>query len=88
MQDVDFINADNDTEPTKIDDFYCECTRRGKNLENKVSCSKKLSRDFIAKVRMEMAALTDDKRDLVLVPKISSLANFSEMTQWSKRTDI
>ena len=87
MQEVDFINANIDKELTKIDDFHCECTRRGKNLENKVSCSKKLSRDFIAKVRMEMAALTDDERDLVLVAKISSLANFSEMTQQSKRTD-
>ena len=50
MQDVDFINEDIDKELTKIDDFRCECTRRGKNLENKVSCSKKLSRDFNAKV--------------------------------------
>jgi hypothetical protein len=74
MNAVDFVHEDNIVELERIDNFKCECTKRGKNLENKISCSKKLSADSIAKLRMEMAAFTDDERDIVLIAKISSLA--------------
>jgi hypothetical protein len=87
MNAVDFVHEDNVVELERIDNFKCECTKRGKNLENKISCSKKLSADSIAKLRMEMAAFTDDERDIVLIAKISSLANFSQYTKRSKRKD-
>lgn len=87
MEQVDFVNPDTQKELELIENFRCECTRRGKNLENKKSCSSKLDKELIARVRMEMSALTDNERDLVLIAKISTLSNFSEMTKRSKRTD-
>ena len=76
-------------EMEKIINFDCKCQRKQKeNSERQPgSCSQKLDPDVIWETRRDMAALSRDHRDLVLLGIIKTCMNDSDMTRSTKKVN-
>ena len=83
------VDTDRSAEMEKIINFDCGCQQRAKeNAEQpRVSCSKRLNPDFIWETRTDMAALTREQKDLVILTCIKTCMNDSEMTQSTKKVN-
>ena len=85
------VDSERPAEMEKIRNFDCKCQKKSQkrskeNIEPQhVSCSKQLDADVIWETRTDMASLTKDQRDMVLMGIIKTCMNDSEMTQSTKQ---
>ena len=77
----DFIVKDKEEELMKIDNFKCGCAAAKKGL-----CNKNLSKELIYDLRLNMSAMLESEKDLIIIGKVSSTIRRSEETQCAKRS--
>ncbi|XP_055955699.1 uncharacterized protein LOC126815989 isoform X1 [Patella vulgata] len=75
-------DTDKECELRKIQDYQCSCAAFKKNGK----CLKQLSVELIYEMRLNMSAMTDFEKDLVILGKLSTTMNRSEMTTCTKRS--
>ena len=81
------VDSDRPAEMQKIRNFHCGCQEGRKENSDiqPLSCSQRLDPDMICDTRMEMAALSKEQKDMVVMGIIKTCMNDSEMTQRAKQ---
>ena len=84
------VDIDRSAEMQKIKNFDCKCKKKSKENVDRlhVSCSQQLDPDVIWETRMDMAALSKDQKDMVILGIIKTCMNDSEITQSTKRVNV